>query len=256
MIFWNGATILGPYAGGILLGSIGYAGCFAFLAATFALEVLILLFIPSSKPQPPTGRSIIKELVAGSRYIAHNQGILAILVMSALWNLLITPSQMTLTPLFVRNVLGLDAVALGALQGGIGVGALLSSVFLMTLKNFKRSGLMAIVNSGLVGLFFVLLSISRSFIIAMVLLILIGFVNALINTMSQTPLLVHTPDDKRGLVMGMRGQAIATMPVGSLMVGIEAGTIGVPLTFVLCGVSYASIMMGMAALAPHFRKME
>ncbi len=256
MLFWNGGTIIGPYAGGVMLEGIGYAGCFAFLGAAFILEMIILLFVPGSKPVATAEHSIAKDLVEGSKYVAGNQGILAILMMAALWNLLITPYQQTLTPIFVRDVLGLDAAALGTLEGGIGVGALLGSVFLMSFKNFKRSGLMAIVNSGLVGVFFVLLSMSRNFALAMVLLVLIGFVNALINTMSQTPLLVHTPDDKRGLVMGMRGQAIATMPVGSLIVGAAAGAVGSPLTIVVCGISYTSVMMVVALLAPRFRKME
>ncbi len=256
MIFWNGAFILGPYTGGALLEKIGYAGCFTLLGVAFVVEILVLLLVPGSKPLPKTERSITRELVEGAKYIRGNQGIMAILLMSALWNLFITPYQTTLLPIIARDVLGLDAAGLGVLEGGIGLGSLLASVFLMGMRDFKRSGWMAIINSGLVGVFFLFLSMSRSFTLSLFLLVLSGFVNALINTMSQTPLLVHTADDKRGIVMGVRGQAIATMPVGSLMMGVEAGAIGSPFALALSGVSYALIMLGVAASAPRFRQME
>jgi hypothetical protein len=80
--------------------------------------------------------------------------------------------------------------------------------------------------------------------------------NALINTMSQTSLLVHTAENYRGRVMGMRGQAIATMPIGSLLMGIEANIWGAPFALALNGAVYGLLMVGMAIILPQFRRME
>lgn len=259
MTFWNAGFILGPYTGGILLNSIGYSGCFMLLGAVFLIEIVLLLTIRSGVNKISEDRrkkSIVEDLHRGVEYIRGDQAVLAILLMSAFWNLFVTPFQTTLLPVIARNTLRIDAAGLGVLNGALGLGSLAGSLFLIALKDIKHEGWLAIISSGLVGVFLITLSMSTSFNVALILLALIGWVNAIINTMSQTPLLVHVADEQRGLVMGIRGEAIATMPLGSILMGFEADSINASFSLALNGTVFGLIMMCMCILAPRFRKLD
>jgi MFS family permease len=256
MMFWNSAFILGPYVGGLLLGQIGYSGCFFILVGAFILELFILMLLPRSKPRSQPQDSVLRGLIESGTYIRNHFGVLGVLVMAALWNLFITPIQSALLPIIARNVLHVDAAGLGALTGSMGVGSFIGALFLVGLRDYKRSGWIATITSALNAIFLIIISTSQNFGLSQILLILIGCMNALINTMSQTSLLVHTAEDYRGRVMGMRGQAIATMPIGSFMMGVEANIMGAPFALALNGAIYGLLIVGLAIVLPHFRRLE
>lgn len=256
MMFWNSAFILGPSVGGYLLGYIGYSGCFFLLVIAFILELLILLQLPRSKPRTQPQDSVLRGLIESGAYIRKRRGVLGVLLMAALWNLFITPVQSALLPIIARNVLNVDVAGLGVLTGSMGIGSFLGALILVGLRDYKRSGWIATITSALNTIFLIVLSTSQNFGFSQILLILIGCMNALINTMSQTSLLVHTAENFRGRVMGMRGQAIATMPIGSFIMGVEANIWGAPFALALNGAIYGLLMVGMAFVLPQFRRLE
>jgi MFS family permease len=227
-------SVVGPLIGGSLLEIIGATGCFALMAGGFSLSFLTLLPLRIEEKAYPSSRvSIWKELLSGLRYIKGDRLLFSLIVMAAMVNLFIFPYIYTLMPIFARDILGVSAGGFGQLLAGAGLGAILGSLIVGSLRQSANRGRFLVGAIMAWPLILVALSYSRSFFISMVLLISAGMAQGISMALVQALLLIRSAEEMRGRVSGARAFAISTLSFGTLLTGYEVSLWGVPAAFII-----------------------
>jgi MFS family permease len=141
-------------------------------------------------------------------------------------------------PVFAKEILRGGSQTYGFLMGASGIGALIGAVYLASRTTVLRLGRIVPASAILFGAGLIILSFSRLFPIAVLLMVFVGAGMMLQTAASNTILQTITEDDKRGRVMSFYTMAVmGTAPFGSLMAGALAKLIGTPFTIMIGGIS-------------------
>ena len=226
---FNGARIVGPAIGGVLIGLLGVAACFYINAASYVAIILCLALMRFDSPAPKReARPIGKELREGLSYVRHAPTVSSFILMVAVTSLFSIP-YIALMPIFARDVLGVGAKGLGVLMGSAGAGALFGALSLATVGTVKKKGLTALVAAMVSAGAILAFSFSRSPVLSNILLVFAGW--GMITQLSMVNTLIQTdvPDELRGRVMSLYSLVfIGFIPVGNLIVGTMAHYLGTP----------------------------
>ena len=236
-VAFNSSRIIGPAIAGVLISIIGMSGCFYLNGISFLAVIVALLCIKFGRSPAPRNSSALRDLKEGLIFIRGNRLILALVSLVAAVSLF-GISYVILMPVFANNVLHAGVKGLGVLMSSIGVGALLGSLGLASLGDFKFKGRLLIISVFLFALSLIIFSLSRNYILSVSALIFVGCSSfipvALINTLLQT----NVPDEFRGRVMGLFMITFAgIMPFGNLISGSLAQSFGVSAALLFCGVT-------------------
>lgn len=232
----NASRLIGPSIAGILIAATGEGVCFLINAISF-LAVLIALMAMKIQPRKirPAAEPVLRELKDGLSYAFGFAPIRAIIILLALINLVGMPYTI-LMPIFAKDILKGGPHTLGFLMAAVGVGALISAVYLASRKSARGLGQLIAWSCGIFGAGLVAFSFSRNFWISTVLMFITGA--GMISNMaaSNTVLQTIADEDKRGRVMSLYTVAFRGMaPFGSLLAGSVAGAIGAPYMLLIGG---------------------
>jgi MFS family permease len=134
-------------------------------------------------------------------------------------------------PVFSDQILHGGARGLGILMGASGCGALVGALLLASRKRLAGLGTWVVVAAGVFGASLIAFSLSRSFVLSVVLLVPVGGAMMLQLSASNTLIQAMTPDAMRGRVMALYTMMfMGTAPLGALLAGALANRIGAPLT--------------------------
>ncbi|MBU1055123.1 MAG: MFS transporter [Proteobacteria bacterium] len=235
---FNAARLLGPSIAGILIATTGEGVCFIINALSYIVIVTSLLKM-NIAPRIINKKTthVFTELKEGFSYAFSFRPLKNIILLFALVGLMGMPYSVLL-PAFAKEILHGSSDTYGFLMGASGLGALAGALYLAS-KNSIR-GLWKIIPSStsIFGIGLILFSFSRSFLLSMVLMILIGFGMMLQMASSNTILQTIVEDDKRGRVLSIYIMALmGTVPFGSLLAGGTAKYFGVPLTLSIGGIT-------------------
>ena len=233
----NAARLLGPSLAGVLIATVGEGMCFLLNGISYVAVLASLLAMrirPSEREAP--GARILQELKQGFAYVAGFAPMRSILLLVALTSLMGVPYQV-LMPVFAKDILHGGPYVLGFLMGCSGLGALVGAVYLAARKTVMGLESVITVAAGVFGIGLVAFSFSRVLWISLALMVLTGFGMIAQMSSSNTVLQTIAEDDKRGRVMSFYTMAYRGMvPLGSLLAGILASTIGAPGTLLIGGV--------------------
>lgn len=252
----NLSRIAAPALAGVLIGFIGIAGVYYIVVASFAVFVINLLMIRTSRVVPShPNRSIKEDLARGLGYIRHSPSILNLLGMAFIFMLFGMPYMMLL-PIFAKDVLNIGASGLGILMAVVGVGALIGSLIIASLGDFKHKGLIMMSLALGFGMALVLFASSSIFYLSLLVLLPIGAAGGGYMTLNNTLLLRNTSNEMRGRVMSLYMVTFALMPIGTLPIGAIADAIGAPLAVGAGGAIVALFAILMILLRPSVRRLE
>lgn len=232
----NVMRVMGPAVGGLLVGYVGIAGCYATIAALWFLgSAGIGLIGVKSMPTPKADRSVWHNLVDGLRYVRGQRRILILLGTEVLADTFAF-SHRFLVPFFARDVLGVGAVELGILFSASGLGAILGAAVIGMVSNEGNRGRLLLGCLFCFGMFLLWFSYSRWFPLCFLLLMGAGGMGTAFDSLMATTLQMLVPDEFRGRVMGLYVLAWGMSPVGGFQSGTMAGFFGVPFAVGLGGV--------------------
>lgn len=251
----NGARILGPAVGGVLVASFGEGWCFVLNAASYlaVIAALAAMRLPgrprAAQPEPP-----LKAMREGFRYVARRSPAVRVLLLQLGIVSLLGMSYAVLMPIFADRILHGGPRGLGLLMGATGVGALAAALYLASRRSVR--GLSRWVGSaGLVmGAGLLAFSRSESFWLSAGLLTVIGA--GFMTLMAGTNTLVQhlVPDALRSRVMAVYTMTFVGLPTfGALLVGFAAERFGAPATVTVSGVAVMATGAGFALYLPRFR---
>jgi len=223
---FNSGRVIGPSVAGMLLAAAGMRGCFLINALSFLPLIVILATIRPRPPQALTEGSMLEHIGSGVRWVRGHSVALALLALTGLASLFAMPYA-TLMPMFAREIFHLGPTGYGFLMSAPALGALVAATAMTAIGHRLRLGAITVLGSFIFPLALMLLGRAPSYLVAMVILFIIGFGMMSFNTTSNTMLQKEPPDELRGRVMGLRTFVFAGMaPLGNLQIGVMAQWLG------------------------------
>ncbi len=256
-VAFSSSRIIGPALAGILVASIGMSGCFYINGVSFLAVIAALYSIRIGHSHNTLkNNSALKDLKEGLKFIKNNRLMLALISMVGVISLF-GVAHFILMPIFANDVLKVGVKGLGILMSGAGCGALVGALVLARLGDFKYKGKLLLSSAMMFSLSLIIFSLSKSYLLSIFALILIGFSSviaiALVNTLLQT----KVEDRFRGRVMGVFMITFAgMMPFGNLIAGSLAQTMGVSFAVMIGGVICTIFFMVVAIVYPAIAKIN
>jgi MFS family permease len=235
---FNGARLIGPAIGGLLIAQIGEAYCFLIDGLSYIAVIAALLAMRFKPKQIPVmdgnPLQIIRE---GFDYAFSSPPIRAILLLSSLVSLM-GMQYTVLVPVFADKILHGNAQTLGFLMAGSGIGALAGGVYLATRTTVIGLGRLIIIGPAILGIGLIIFALSRFLPLSLFAMLLIGLGTILQIAAGNTVLQTIVDDDKRGRVMSLYTMSfLGITPFGSLLGGTLADRIGATTTLLIAGIA-------------------
>ncbi len=233
----NVARLVGPALSGIILEAFGAGFCFLLNAFSFLAVIFSLLTMKLSTYEPRSGkRKATQELAEGFMYIRKTPAIGMVLLLLSVVSLLVLPYD-TLLPVFAKVIFSGNATTFGYITSCIGLGAVVGTFFLASLKPGTDLKFVLLINTLILGVGMMLFSHMNNFPLAMLFGAIFGFGAMSQTTICLTLIQIHSAPEMRGRVMSYVAMGFFGMlPLGSLIVGGVSQSIGAPNTLLVQGV--------------------
>jgi MFS family permease len=258
---FNGARLIGPAIGGVLLAGVGAGYCFLVDAVSY-VAVLLALLAMQIKPRAInnvqtsfTVTSVLQHLREGFVYAFGFAPVRAILIMVGLVSFL-GVNFVVILPIFANEILHGNANTLGLLMAASGVGSLIAAVQLSLRREIRGLGRLVAIAPIIYGLGMIAFAVSRSTWLSALLLAVIGFGSLLQSASSNTIIQTLVPDEMRGRVMSIYIMSFLGMiSFGNLFQGALVSFIGAPTTVVVNGIICVVVSVFFARQLPKLRRM-
>jgi MFS family permease len=246
---FNGARIVGPAIGGLLIARYGVAIAFLLNGASFLAVIASLLAMRAEAPaRVHRGTTLWGEIADGLRYVAGSP-VIGLVLSLVLAVSLFTLNHNVMVPLFAREVLGEGVHGFGFLMSALGAGAMTGALALALLGR-DRVSLGVIVVSALVvtaGIFS--LAAIRRFGPAAAVLFAVGVGQIVFLASCNSTVQLGVPSELRGRVMSVYVMVFAGVtPAGALLIGSMSEAFGVPAACLTAGGLGLTAVLGLTAL--------
>jgi MFS family permease len=260
-VAWNAtvfqaATILGPALGGLLYAAFhGPAGVYATTLAACLLATIALTRI-SLRPATRAREEVsAQSILAGLHYIWTNKLILGSISLDLFAVLL--GGSVALLPVYAREILHTGPWGLGILRSAPGVGALVMAIALAYRPLRRRVGKVMLACVAGFGMFTIVFGISRSMIVSLVALLLVGATDMVSVVVRGTLVQVATPDAVRGRVNAVDMIFIgASNEFGEFESGLTAHWFGTVTAVIIGGAGTLLVVALWSWLFPDLRNAE
>ncbi len=253
---FQGATILGPLAGGLVYGWTGSPLVVYCCAAAGYLVAFALLsgMHPRAADRTAAGRSL-RMVFDGFHYLRRNQLILGAISLDLFAVLL--GGAVALLPVYAREILKVGATGLGILRGAPGAGAVVMAAVVAARPVRGRAGRILLGCVFGFGLFTIVFAFSRNLALSVAALFLVGACDMVSIVIRHSLVQLRTPDEMRGRVSAVNSIFIgASNEVGQFESGVTAHWFGAAPAAVLGGLGTIVVVVLWAWLFPALRKAD
>jgi predicted MFS family arabinose efflux permease len=243
---FNGATLVGPLVGGVLIIPFGVGGLMMINAITYLAIVVALLLM---RPQPivaATNLSMLESIREGLLFIRSDPVLRWVIALSVATALLTRP-YIQLLPAEAQ-FLGVGALELSWLLAASGAGALVGALATASLGSWRRRGALLVGAAVAHGTLLILFGAQHTVVGAMVFVGLTSLAVMVFLGMANTLMQTRTPDALRGRVMSVHTMVfMGFMPLGQMVLGSVGTLVGINNAFLVGGV-IVTLLAGYAAL--------
>ncbi len=253
---FNGARLIGPAIGGLVIARIGPAYCFLVDGLSY-IAVIIGLLAMTIKPKTIALSNVnpLQRIKEGFEYAFGFPPIRAILLLSALTSFF-AMQYTVLVPIFADKILQGGAETLGFLMAASGVGALAGGIYLATRQTVVGLGKIIALAPGILGLGLIGFALSRVLPMSLFTMLFVGFGTIMQIAAGNTVLQTILEEDKRGRVMSLYTMSFLGMtPFGNLLGGFLANHIGADNTLIIDGIACMVGSLLFIRQLPTLRKM-
>lgn len=251
---WQGASIVGPALGGLLV-ALSPAASYAGAAGLYLFALACIQGIRgNTRPEvnPGSRWALMKE---GLAYVWTNKIVFGAISLDLVAVLL--GGATALLPVFARDVLHVGPEGFGLLRAGPAIGATLVAVYLARHPIRRRAGPVMFAGVAAFGLATIVFGLSTSLPLSVVALAVLGGADMLSVYVRQTLVQIVTPDAMRGRVAAVSSLFIgASNELGEFESGVVARFLG-PVGAAVFGGVGAVLATGLwARLFPDLRKAD
>jgi MFS family permease len=235
------SNLIGPAFGGLAVAGVGTGAAFGFDAASFLIAAGCLSLLHRRTRPAASGKSVLAEVAEGIHYIVSRRWLFTLLVGAAIANLVGLGPYMVLVPVLVRHVLHASPLALGLVYASAGAAGVVASLVVARLGSPRHLLETMWAAYGTSGLLLAAISFAPSVWVTAILVAgsagLIVYGDVLYFTKLQT----SVPRHLMGRVSSAAFVMVGTLtPLGMILGGFGAATLGARGTFLLCGILAAS----------------
>jgi predicted MFS family arabinose efflux permease len=247
--------LAGPAIGGAVVAALGTASAFAIDSASFVVSGFALAMIRPLARTNPNAESPVRGLLTALRFVRSQRWLWAILLSSALTVFAMWGPWEVLVPYLVKNALGGNAGAVGAIFAAGGVGSIFAAVAMAHGASLRRPVTALYVTSAAGVLAIALYGLITAIWQAMVIALLAGACWTVANVIWATLTQIHVPAEMRGRVGSLSSLAIfGLLPLSYAVTGPVASVAGLRPTLIGAGLVGAVLTLGFllvpGALAP------
>jgi DHA3 family macrolide efflux protein-like MFS transporter len=247
-------NIIAPPLGALLMSVLKFYQVISVDVITAIIAITPLLFIRIPQPVRAdagvilTPKVLLKDVAEGFRYMKNWKGLLYLTFLAAMLNFLLAPAG-TLMPLMVTQHFKAGVWELSALESSMGIGIVIGGLVLGVWGGFKSkilTTLMGVLGLGM-GVLIFGLAPANAFWIAIIGIMLMGFMNPIANGPLQAIMQSKVAPEMQGRVMGTTtALCMAMMPLSMLIVAPVAEFLGLRVWYWAGG--GLTILIGLAAL--------
>ena len=252
---FNGARIVGPAIGGVLIGLLGTAFCFFFNGLSYAAVIVGLLAMrdsdlrPSDRLAMPRSLTAIREnLGEGLQYVWQTPVVLLAIGVIGFVSTFGMNFNVVL-PVMAAGVLNVGPSGFGVLYASMGAGALVAALAVATLQ---RPRLRVLVGGGMIlGAAELVLAGTSSYPVALTAVFFCGAGAIATAATANSLIQITVPGPLRGRVMSVYTTVFAgSTPIGNGLTGGFGGLWGTPVALLMNGaVTFAAeAIAGIAVL--------
>lgn len=260
-VAWNAtvfqaATILGPALGGLIYALFhGPSAVYAAAMCGGCLAAAMLLRIEVRSKARDRSPSSWQTVLAGLRFIRREKLILGSISLDLFAVLL--GGAVALLPVYAREILKTGPWGLGLLRSAPGMGAAAMAVLLAYRPLRRRTGVTMLWCVAAFGAFTILFGLSRSIVVSLIALILVGAADMVSVVIRATLVQVGTPDEMRGRVNAVDMIFVgASNELGEFESGLTAQWLGTVPAVVLGGIGAILVTALWAWKFPDLRRSD
>jgi hypothetical protein len=228
---------------------------YATSAVLSAIALVATLRIRSKSQARPAEEMTLSTMMAGFRYVWREKVVLGSISLDMVAVLL--GGAVALLPVYASEILKTGPWGLGLLRSAPGVGAALMAIFLARRPIRGRAGKIMLGCVAGFGVFTILFGVSRSLMLSLVALLLVGATDMVSVVIRATLVQVATPDAMRGRVNAVDMLFIgASNELGEFESGLTAHWFGTVPAVVLGGAGTLCVIGLWAWLFPELRNAD
>jgi MFS family permease len=245
-IAFQGAMLVGPALGGLVVAGLGVGGCYLIDALTFAAAIYGALGLPRMSPGNGQVRPGLRGVADGLAFLVRTPVVRGALLTDLATTVLSMP--ISLFPLINAERFGNDPRTLGLFLTAIAVGGAAASLFAGTFTRLSRPGLVMLGGSATWGVALTLFGLSPNPWLGLAFLVLAGAADTVSVISRSTIVQLHTPNELLGRVsaaeqvVGQAGPDIGNMR-GGLVAGATSGVTALVSGGLLCIGAVALVAM-------------
>jgi len=256
-IVWNVVRVLAPALAGIIIAWRDIPTSMFISAATFYLLGAVLTVL-KLRPRPPAKGRFVPQIAESLRYVRQHPVFFNVMLLTCC-NSLFGMSYVFLMPVFAKDVLDVGAEKIGLLLGASGVGAIIGTWYIGSLRDGAPKGRLILAGAALYGLTQILFAVAAwqgSYPASMAMLVLIGASNSLYLVGGLSTIQQLVPEQLRGRVMGLYGITWSLAPLGMTQGGMVAQYIGAPWAVALGAMAMVVVAGLLYVLSPDLRNLR
>ena len=252
----NIGKIMGPLVGGILIAATGFTGAYALLAVLdlAALLLILQLRLPhqvlGSRPQ----MAVWQSLREGIGYALRNRMILGVLLISLVMNAMVLRVQ-EFIPVIATDHLLVGPFLVGLLTSAEGIGSFVGAGIISMTRSIRYHGRLFVAGALIMAFLVMAVAWSPWFGVSFALFLLAGIAQSGFSTMQSTILLLASPADMRGRIVGVNSMTNGgAQVVGPLEIGLIADALGITFAIGLNAGAALLLILPVAILTPLVRQ--
>ena len=254
-IMFQTASVVGPAAGGVLIGGLGIGWAYAFNAVSFlcVIAAVLLMRDVSGNPEGSAGRISLAAAIEGLRFVFKTPLIRSTMLLDFFATFF--ASATALLPIFAQDILHVGARGYGVLSAAPSVGAILASLAMVRLVDrIERRGSVLLWAIAFYGLATVVFGFSRLFVLSFVCLAITGAADTVSMVIRNLVRQLVTPDYIRGRMTSVNMIFFMGGPqLGELEAGLVANAWGPVVSVATGGLGCLLVTALVAARTPQLR---
>jgi MFS family permease len=250
-------SIIGPAISGFIIAAGGLPYVYILNAISYLAVIYALILMGPVDQQKSSARQngLVSwpAIVEGVRFILTQPLILSTMILDFFATFF--ASANTLMPIIAVDVLHVGAVAYGWLSAAQAIGAMITALIISQLRDIRRQGAVFLFAVVVFGLATMLFGFARTFIVAMVALVIVGAADTVSTIIRNTIRQLVTPDYIRGRMTSVNQIFFQGGPqLGEVEAGLAAQFFGAPIAIISGGIGCVLAVTWIARTWPQIRK--
>ena len=255
-LMFNGAAVVGPAIGGIVLATAGVATAYFIDVLTFGASIVALLLIAPIPPSPGAVRPSLRAVAEGLAFARRKPEVLATFVIDI--NAMVFGSPRSLFPALALDVFRVGPAGVGLMASAVAAGGLLATVFAGWTTSVRRIGRAVLISVAVWSLGIAAFGFATfSFPLALLFLAIASGADVISSILRSSIIQLRTPDGLRGRVSSINTLVVTGGPrIGDAEASVVAAVIG-PAWSVVSGGLLSLVGTAVVALAlPAFTRLD